>query len=56
VKDKNWRLDVGDNLKQMVEVKPAGATPADGTSPAATVPTTSANPPGTSATSKKPPS
>jgi hypothetical protein len=45
VKDKNWRLDIGDNLKQMVELKPDAAPPASNekpTSPAA--PNTAAPP------------
>lgn len=32
-KDKDWRLDLGDNLKQMVELKPGEASPAKPSSP-----------------------
>lgn len=42
-KDKDWRLDLGDNLKQMVELKPGEAAPTKPTSSDETPPK---NPPG----------
>lgn len=44
VKDKNWRLDLGDNLKQMVEIKPEATAPSDATSTPATAPKTTVSP------------
>lgn len=45
VKDKDWQLEVGDNLKEMVELKANAAVPADGTSaPSAEPPKTTVTP------------
>lgn len=43
VKEKQWRLDMGENLKQMVELKSDPSTPAEGTK-SPDVPSTNANP------------
>lgn len=38
VKDKDWQLEVGENLKQMVELKPQATPPADGPAAPETTP------------------